>query len=126
MAVSEKVYAESDESPEEFEETLAFLRPHFAQHAFPWPQVWGYGASIVLTGAAIGLVTARILPPVALLDVVLGLAAIQAGLQLGVFMHIRESRGTAWQILPLALAIGIGVGIVITAIWIMAFKWGVS
>lgn len=126
MAVSEKIYPVFDDSPEEFEETLPFLRPHFAQHAFPWPQVWGYGASIVLTALAIGLVTAHMLPPVALLGVVLGLAAIQAGLQLGVFMHIRESRGTAWQVVPLALAMGIGLGIVITAIWIMAFKWGVS
>jgi cytochrome aa3-600 menaquinol oxidase subunit 4 len=117
---------ELDESPQEFEAGLEFMNPHFAEERFPWPQVWGYVASLVLTLAALGLVVHHLLSPVVLLGVILVLAAGQAGLQLGVFMHLRESRGPAWQLLPLGLALAIAVGMVGMSVWIMTFKWGVS
>jgi cytochrome aa3 quinol oxidase subunit IV len=114
------------EGPEEWEPGLAFLRPRFAEERFPWPQVVGYALSIVLTLVALWLVVRHALAPALLLAVVLVLAGGQAALQLGVFMHPRESRGTPWQIIPLALALGIAFGMVVCSIWIMAFKWGVS
>jgi len=58
--------------------------------------------------------------------VVLALAAVQAGIQLACFMHVREAAGPAWQLPVLGAAVMIAVGIVIFSIWIMTFKWGVS
>jgi cytochrome aa3-600 menaquinol oxidase subunit 4 len=117
---------EAEETPQEFEAGLEFMNPHFAEERFPWAQVWGYVASLVLTVIALWLVVHQLLSPAVLLGVILVLAAGQAGLQLGVFMHLRESRGPAWQLLPLGLALAIAVGMVGMSVWIMAFKWGVS
>jgi cytochrome aa3 quinol oxidase subunit IV len=103
-----------------------FLQPHFAEEGFPWVQVGGYAGSLLLTFAAFGLVVHHLLTPATLLGVIMALAAGQAALQLGVFMHLRESRGPAWQILPLGLSFAIAIGLVIASLWIMAFKWGVS
>ena len=105
---------------------LRILEPHFAGTRFPWTQVWGYVGSLGLTLAAFGLVAHHLLPPTLLLAVVLALAAGQASLQLGVFMHLRESRGPAWQVLPLGLSFAIAIGMIVASLWIMAFKWGVS
>ena len=110
----------------ETEVGFEFLTPHFAQERFPWAQVWGYVGSLLLTAAAVYLVVQHLLPAATLGALVLALAAGQAMLQLGVFMHIRESRGPAWQILPLGLSFVIAFVLVGMSIWIMTFKWGVS
>lgn len=102
------------------------LTPHFEAHGFPWRQVFGYVASLLLTAMAFGLVIKHVLPPTALVAVVLVLALLQAILQLGVFMHLRESRGPAWQILVLGLGFVMAAGLVVASIWIMMFKSGVS
>ncbi len=105
---------------------IALLAPKFEEHAFPWRQIFGYAASLVLTLGALLLVERRVLAPTALLVVILALAAIQAGLQLGLFMHLRESAGATWHVVTLAIGIGVAIGIVIFSIWIMTFKSGVS
>lgn len=102
------------------------LTPHFEAHGFPWRQVFGYVASLLLTAMAFGLVIKHVLPATALVAVVLVLALLQAILQLGVFMHLRESRGPAWQILVLGLGFVMAAGLVVASIWIMMFKSGVS
>jgi cytochrome aa3-600 menaquinol oxidase subunit 4 len=125
--VSTKMEAKPDaEEPLTSEPGLEFLRPKFGEERFPWPQVAGYAGSLVLTFAAWLMVTRHLLAPVTLLAVILTLAVGQATLQLGVFMHLRESRGTAWQVVPLFLAFGIALGLIGMSIWIMAFKSGVS
>lgn len=126
MATSHRWSAPPPEEREEFEAGLRFLNPRFAHDAIPWPQIAGYGLSLLLTAIATWLVVKHALTPSVLLAVILTLAGIQAFIQLGAFMHVRESRGSAWQLVPLGLVLGIAIGIVITAIWIMAFKWGVS
>lgn len=126
MATSHRWSAPPPEEREEFEKGLPFLNPRFAGEAVPGPQIAGYGLSLVLTALAIWLVVKHVLAPTVLFAAVLTLAGIQAFIQLGAFMHVRESRGSAWQLVPLGLVLGIAIGIVITAIWIMAFKWGVS
>jgi cytochrome aa3-600 menaquinol oxidase subunit 4 len=106
---------------------LAFLAPRFAAEAgFPWIQVWGFAGSLLLTVGALWLVTRRLLAPNLLLAVILLLAVGQAALQLGVFMHLREGRGAAWQLLGLGLAFFIAIGLIGMSIWIMMFKSGVS
>jgi len=102
------------------------LQPHFAAEGFPWTQVAGYAASVLLTLLAFGLAMHHLLPAAVLLGVIFALAAGQAMLQLGVFMHLRESRGPAWQLLPLLLSFAIAAGLIVASLWIMAFKWGVS
>ncbi len=111
---------------EAVEPGLEFLAPKFEVEGFPWAQVMGYVFSLLLTFAALLLVVDHAMPPILLLAVILALALGQAGLQLGVFMHLRESRGTAWQLLPLGLAFFIAFALVGTSIWIMLFKTGVS
>ncbi len=102
------------------------LAPHFPAHGFPWRQVFGYGMSLMLTAMAFILVIAHVLPVTTLVPVVLTLAILQASIQLGVFMHLRESRGMAWQILVLGLGIFMASCVVAGSIWIMMFKSGVA
>ncbi|HBQ94964.1 MAG: cytochrome C oxidase subunit IV [Sulfobacillus benefaciens] len=104
----------------------AYLAPRFEEEDFPWKQILGYIASLVLTALAFGAVVKHILPPAFLIGFILFLAVLQASLQLGVFMHLREGRGSTWQIVTLTLAILMGIGLVICSIWIMTFKSGVS
>jgi cytochrome aa3-600 menaquinol oxidase subunit 4 len=109
------------------QEPVRYLHAHFEDdRRFPGGKLWGYVGSLALTFAAFGAVVQRLLPPTALMTLILGLAVAQAGLQLGVFMHLRESRGPSWQIAGLALALFIAVGLVGMSIWVMLFKSGVS
>lgn len=120
---------ESHPEPEpvqEFETGFEWLNPRFAEEGLPWAQVAGYAGSLLLTFAALYLALHHLMAPLMLVGVILVLAAGQAGLQLGVFMHLRESRGTAWQVLPLFLAFAIALGLVGMSVWVMAFKSGVS
>lgn len=103
-----------------------FLAPRFPKERFPWMQIGTYIGSLVLTLIAFYMVKAHLMRPGLLIVAILALALGQAGLQLGVFMHIRESRGPAWQIIPLGLGFAIGAGLIGMSIWIMAFKSGVS
>lgn len=107
-------------------EALKFLRPKFEEERFPWAQIWGYVGSLILTAVALWLVMDHVMAPIVVLVAILALAVVQAGLQLGVFMHIRESRGLAWQSPFLALVFFIAIGLVGMSIWIMTFKTGVS
>jgi cytochrome aa3 quinol oxidase subunit IV len=110
----------------DIEPRMKFLEPRFEAHTGPGLQIWGYVGSLVLTFLAFGLVLNRVMPPAILLAIVLTLALGQAALQLGVFMHVREGRGFAWQLLPLGLAFFIAFAMIATSIWIMLFKTGVS
>ncbi len=103
-----------------------WLAPHFEGDGFPWQQVLGYIGSLILTFAALLSVVYHILPPMGLLVVILALAVGQAALQLGIFMHLRESRGSTWHIITLGLGIVIALGLVGMSMWIMTFKSGVS
>ncbi|MCY0878088.1 MAG: cytochrome C oxidase subunit IV family protein [Firmicutes bacterium] len=110
----------------ENDKVLRFLKPRFHEEAFPTIQILGYIGSLILTFGAYFLVMNHVLPPVALLSVILVLAVFQAALQLGVFMHIREGRGLAWQLIPLYFVFFVALGMVGMSIWIMLFKSGVS
>lgn len=105
---------------------LEILYPHFEKEGFPWAQIWGYLGSLVLTLVALWLVMDHVLSGTILLSVVLALAVVQAVLQLGVFMHLRESRGLTWQSIFLIMVLFMAVGMVGMSIWIMTFKTGVS
>lgn len=105
---------------------LSILAPRFAERATPWRQILGYVGSLMLTMVALLAVVRRWLPVHELAVMVLALAGLQAAWQLTSFMHLRESRGSAWHILTLFFGIGVGLGVVGFSIWIMMFKSGVS
>jgi cytochrome aa3 quinol oxidase subunit IV len=125
-ADSHAAHGMEESETQDVEPGLGFLTPHFAEEPFPWPQVWGYAASIVLTLAALLLVVHHLMAPAMLVAMIFTLAFAQGVLQLGLFMHLRESRGVAWQVLPICLAFAIAFAMVGASLWIMAFKWGVS
>ena len=102
------------------------LEPQFHPVAFPSAQVVGYALSLGLTLLALWLAAVRHLAPVRLVPVLLGLALVQAGVQLASFMHVRESRGTAWHLPLLVIAAGVAVATIVFSMWIMTFKYGVS
>jgi cytochrome aa3 quinol oxidase subunit IV len=126
MAESEQPMTADEAYEQDNDKALKFLRPRFHEEAFPTVQILGYIGSLILTFAAYILVMDHLLPAIALLAVILTLAAFQAALQLGVFMHVREGRGLAWQVIPLYLVFLIALGMVGMSIWIMLFKSGVS
>lgn len=105
---------------------LRFLTPRTHVSRFPGMQTIGYGLSLLLTLTAFAMVAYHWLPLSTLVRVLLILAFMQAALQLGIFMHLKEGRGTTWHVPVLGLALFIGLGIVGFSIWIMLFKSGVS
>jgi cytochrome aa3-600 menaquinol oxidase subunit 4 len=126
MSESEHSITVDEAYEQDNDKSIKFLRPRFHAEAFPTVQIFGYVGSLVLTFAAYFLVMNHVLPVLALLIIILTLAALQAALQLGVFMHVKEGRGMAWQIIPLYLVFLIAFGMVGMSIWIMLFKSGVS
>jgi len=103
---------------------FGFIRPHFHQEIFPTSQIVGYVLSLALTLTSFLLVIHRTFSASPLLVAILILAVGQAGVQVGIFMHLRESRGPAWQVIPLFLGFFIAGGMIAMSIWIMMFKWG--
>ncbi len=126
MAHSETELTISEAYERDNDRALKFLKPRFHEEKFPMTQILGYIGSLILTFAAYFLVINRVLPSIALLAVILTLAVMQGALQLGVFMHVREGRGLAWQLIPLYLVFLIALGMVGMSVWIMLFKSGVS
>ncbi len=82
--------------------------------------VWGLGLAIILTGAAFGLATFKLLSGGALLAAIGGLALLQVIVQFRYFLHIdlsRQKREDLQLILFTGLLIVMMVG---GSLWIMA------
>ena len=126
MAESGRVLTVEEAYEQDNDKGVRWLRPRFHEERFPAAQVFGYIGSLLLTFAAYFLVMDGGLRPWVALAAILVMAGAQAGLQLGVFMHVREGRGLAWQLVPLYLVFAIALGMVGMSIWIMLFKSGVS
>lgn len=102
------------------------LAPRFHRVAFPWTQVCGYGLSLALTFVALWLAAIARLASDRLVPLLLALALVQAGVQLGSFMHLRESRGPAWHLPLLVIATFVAAATIVFSMWIVSFKYGVS
>lgn len=105
---------------------FSLLSPRIHESRFPGMQIVGYLLSLILTFIAFAMVHGRWLSLNAMITVILILAFIQGALQLGIFMHLKEGRGTLWHLPELALAFFVALGIIGFSIWIMMFKYGVS
>ncbi len=85
---------------------------------FPWSHVVGFAFSIILTLFAIWIAFYTDLSVSAIVWSIIGLAILQAGVQLFMFMHVREGEGQT-QVATMFYSAGVGVIIVIGTIWVI-------
>lgn len=86
---------------------------------FPWSHVIGFIMSLVLTFAALYLVMYTSLPALTIVGIITGLAVLQAGLQLFMFMHMTESENGVINTITMAYSFFIAVTIVAGTVWIV-------
>lgn len=87
---------------------------------FPLSHVIGFLLSLVMTFAAIGVALKTSLPLNTIMWIIGTLAFLQAGLQLFMFMHLREGEGTT-QVVNIIYAFFIGIVTVVGTVWVMSF-----
>ena len=89
------------------------------QKHFPWSHVIGFVMSIALTFLAVwlGLYTDLAVNTVVIL--VFGLAFVQAGIQLFMFMHVTEGENGIWQVGKMLSAAFIALVIVVGTVWVL-------
>ncbi|KGP72305.1 cytochrome aa3 quinol oxidase subunit IV [Pontibacillus yanchengensis] len=85
---------------------------------FPWNHVIGFILSIALTLLSVWIALYTSLSITAIIWIIVSLAIIQAGIQLFMFMHIREGEGGA-QVFTMVYSAIIGVIIVAGTIWVI-------
>lgn len=87
---------------------------------FPWKLVIGFILSIVITLITVWVAFSSGFSNTAILTVMLILAFLQAGMQLVLFMHLREGEG-AVQVGNMVYAFFIAIVIVAGSVWVMSF-----
>lgn len=88
---------------------------------FPWSHVVGFGLSIVLTLLALWIGFYSGFSLTTIMVIVVGLALVQATIQLLMFMHITESEDSTVQVGTILYAVFIAVAVVAGTIWVMSF-----
>ncbi|TKD70463.1 cytochrome aa3 quinol oxidase subunit IV [Pseudalkalibacillus hwajinpoensis] len=88
---------------------------------FPWSHVVGFGLSIVLTLLALWIGFYSGFSLTTIMVIVVGLALVQATIQLLMFMHITESEDSSVQVGTILYAVFIAVAVVAGTIWVMSF-----
>ncbi|TLU73787.1 cytochrome o ubiquinol oxidase subunit IV [Lichenicoccus roseus] len=79
----------------------------------------GFVLSIILTGAAFGLVMEPVLPHVATLLAIAGLAAVQVFVHLFFFLHMNGSSEQRWNVTAFAFAVLTVAILIVGSLWIM-------
>ncbi len=90
-----------------------------ASKGFPIGHVIGFLMSLLLTFAAAIVALKTSLPTNTILFIIGGLAVIQAGLQLFMFMHVSEGEDKKAQIINIAYGVFVAVVIVAGSIWVL-------
>ncbi|MYL34824.1 cytochrome aa3 quinol oxidase subunit IV [Pontibacillus yanchengensis] len=85
---------------------------------FPWNHVIGFALSVALTLLAVWVALYTSLSITAIVWIIVFLAVLQAGIQLFMFMHIREGEGGT-QVFTMVYSAIIGVIIVGGTIWVI-------
>ncbi|UOQ45985.1 cytochrome aa3 quinol oxidase subunit IV [Halobacillus salinarum] len=85
---------------------------------FPWNHVLGFALSIFLTVLAVWIALYTSLSVTAVIWIIVGLAVLQALVQLFMFMHVREGEGRI-QTTTMYYSAGIGIIIVFGTIWVI-------
>jgi cytochrome aa3-600 menaquinol oxidase subunit 4 len=88
---------------------------------FPMTQVLGFILSLVLTFAALLVAMKTSLSFQAIMWIIGTLAVIQAGLQLFMFMHLRDGEDSKAQTINVLYGVFIAVVTVAGSIWVMSF-----
>ncbi|RYM02903.1 cytochrome aa3 quinol oxidase subunit IV [Sporolactobacillus sp. THM7-7] len=88
---------------------------------FPWKQVVGLFLSLALTFLALWVALGLSLPVPITLTVIVGLAIIQALIQLFMFMHFTEGTDPSHQMMGIAFGLFVAFAMVAGTLWIMAF-----
>ncbi|MCA0988836.1 cytochrome aa3 quinol oxidase subunit IV [Guptibacillus algicola] len=88
---------------------------------FPWSHVIGFALSIILTLFALWVGFESGLSNTMIVVVVVGLALIQATIQLVMFMHMTESEDSKYQTGTILYALFIAIAVVVGTIWVMSF-----
>jgi cytochrome aa3-600 menaquinol oxidase subunit IV len=87
---------------------------------FPWKLVIGFVLSIVLTLLTLWVAFRSGFQDKMVLSLMLLLAFLQAGMQLVLFMHVREGEGTV-QVSNMVHAFFTAIIIVAGSVWVMSF-----
>lgn len=88
---------------------------------FPWTHVFGFVLSLVLTFATLAVALHSNLSTSAILWLIVGLAFLQAFLQLFMFMHMTEGESGKLQTVNIFYGIFVAIVVVIGSIWTMSF-----
>lgn len=88
---------------------------------FPWKQVIGLILSLGLTFLALWIALGLTLPVPVTLTLIVGLAIIQAIIQLFMFMHVMEGTDPWHQILALVFGLFVVAAMVVGTLWILWF-----
>lgn len=94
-----------------------------AKHSkgFPMTQVVGFLLSLILTFAALFVAIKTSLSFNIIMWIIGSLAVIQAGLQLFMFMHLKDGEDSKAQTINVLYGIFIAVVTVAGSIWVMSF-----
>lgn len=87
---------------------------------FPFAHVFGFLLSLVLTVVAAGVALKTSLSFQVVMWIIGGLAIVQAGLQLFMFMHVSEGEDKKTQIINIVYGIIVALIIVLGTIWVMS------
>lgn len=90
-----------------------------AKNHFPWPHVFGFALSIILTLLALWVGLGTNLSYTVIAIVIFILAFIQAGIQLFMFMHMTEGKNAIWQSANMMFAAFTAIVIVAGTVWVM-------
>ncbi|MCU9615067.1 cytochrome aa3 quinol oxidase subunit IV [Caldibacillus lycopersici] len=89
------------------------------EKGFPISHIVGFLLSITFTVVALLVALKTDLPKTTIMFVIGGLAVLQAGLQLIMFMHLNEGKDNYSKIIHTVYAIFMAVVIVIGSIWVV-------
>ncbi|MBD1379751.1 cytochrome aa3 quinol oxidase subunit IV [Metabacillus arenae] len=88
---------------------------------FPWHHVIGFATSIILTLIALWVAMYTELSSTLKIVTIFIFGFIQAGLQLFMFMHVREGEDGGWNVINMLFAAFIAVVIALGSYWVMEF-----
>ena len=89
------------------------------QGRFPAKEVFGFLASIIMTLLAIIVAFRTNLPGGVIMAIIGGLALLQAGLQLTMFMHLTEGKDGRSNVINMLYSAFLAIVIVFGSIWIL-------
>ncbi|KAF0817010.1 MULTISPECIES: cytochrome aa3 quinol oxidase subunit IV [unclassified Cytobacillus] len=92
---------------------------HHQSKSFPISHVIGFIVSLVLTFAAAGIALYTNLSFKVIMWIIGSLAVVQAGMQLFMFMHLREGEDGKTNLVNMIYAVFMVIVIVVGSIWVL-------